>query len=441
MRMTTIDAASLTALDIGSWQTVYNSSHSLGYSVLAVAAIRIAGRAGAADVDMSVRVTLGGRLLTVAVVPYFGTATATLEIQTQPFLWETGDVLLVEIQSSDAADDAVDTTAAIDGSAIAVDAEGKVAVPDTQKVDAYTARGRPIGDVGVGKTFHGLQSADVDATSVARRGAEDVTLSTLATRIPAALFSGISSLASWLRLLARKDAPDATAIAQLNDGGGGYDPAEHSGEAIGDAIATLTPPGGNEIVTVTVQDSIGAPIQDAVVVIRTAVALIDRQPTDPAGIADCSADDGTYTLVVTHPHFASHTATLTVPVSGVALTVVLAGHSITPSPAPNRVTGYAPVYDRQGNLQPDITVSYRMVNPPPAETEHGIFAGTVDSVVSDSQGLAVIEGMVLDARYEIWRGEPDAPKLRPVVVEVKTADLDGHGNLPLPPILGTRAND
>ena len=76
--------------------------------------------------DVSVRVTLGGRLLTVAVVPYFGTATATLEIQTQPFLWETGDVLLVEIQSSDAADDAVDTTVAIDGSAMAVDAEGKV---------------------------------------------------------------------------------------------------------------------------------------------------------------------------------------------------------------------------------------------------------------------------------------------------------------------------
>ena len=61
---------------------------------------------------------------------------------------------------------------------VAVDAEGKVAVPDTQKVDAHTARGRPIGDVGVGKTFHGLQSADVDATSVARRGAEDVTLTT-----------------------------------------------------------------------------------------------------------------------------------------------------------------------------------------------------------------------------------------------------------------------
>jgi hypothetical protein len=55
---------------------------------------------------------------------------------------------------------------------LAVDAAGKVTVPDTQKVDAHTARGRAIGDVGEGNTAHLLQAADAGATAVARPGDE-----------------------------------------------------------------------------------------------------------------------------------------------------------------------------------------------------------------------------------------------------------------------------
>jgi hypothetical protein len=124
---------------------------------------------------------------------------------------------------------------------LAVDGDGKVAVPDTQKVDVHTARGRAIGDVGEGNTAHLLQAADTGDTTVARKGANAVTLTTaedkldtLLSRITSTLFAGITSLGNWLRLLARKDAGDATAKSELNDGGGGYDEATDSQEAIRD---------------------------------------------------------------------------------------------------------------------------------------------------------------------------------------------------------------
>lgn len=56
----------------------------------------------------------------------------------------------------------------------------------------------------------------------------------LVARITSTLFDGITSLAKWLRLLARKDAGDATAKSELNTGGGAYDETTDSTEAIRD---------------------------------------------------------------------------------------------------------------------------------------------------------------------------------------------------------------
>lgn len=47
------------------------------------------------------------------------------------------------------------------------------------------------------------------------------------------ILAGITSLAAWLRAMARMDAPDATAIAELNAAGGTYAAATDSLEAIG----------------------------------------------------------------------------------------------------------------------------------------------------------------------------------------------------------------
>lgn len=62
-------------------------------------------------------------------------------------------------------------------------------------------------------------------------------VSTLLTRIPAALFSGITSLANWLGLIAAKHTGDTTARTELNATGAGsgtYNETTDSGEAVRD---------------------------------------------------------------------------------------------------------------------------------------------------------------------------------------------------------------
>lgn len=52
------------------------------------------------------------------------------------------------------------------------------------------------------------------------------------------ILTGITSLAAWLRGMARKDAMNSTAKTELNTGGGAYDETTDSQEAIKDALAT-----------------------------------------------------------------------------------------------------------------------------------------------------------------------------------------------------------
>lgn len=57
-----------------------------------------------------------------------------------------------------------------------------------------------------------------------------------------AILAGITSLPKWLRALARKDAPDATALSEINSGGGEYSAATDSQEAIKDSISAANDP-------------------------------------------------------------------------------------------------------------------------------------------------------------------------------------------------------
>lgn len=51
------------------------------------------------------------------------------------------------------------------------------------------------------------------------------------------ILTGITNLAAWLRALARKSAPDATALSEINTGGGTYDAATDSLEAAAESLA------------------------------------------------------------------------------------------------------------------------------------------------------------------------------------------------------------
>lgn len=80
-------------------------------------------------------------------------------------------------------------------------------------------------------------------TASAQMGDLNTSLNTLLTRIPATLFSGITSLAQWLGMLAGKQAGNSTARAELRATGAGsgtYDETTDSLEALRDKGMTLT---------------------------------------------------------------------------------------------------------------------------------------------------------------------------------------------------------
>jgi hypothetical protein len=68
----------------------------------------------------------------------------------------------------------------------------------------------------------------------------------------AAVFSGITSLANWLRALTRSSTPDATALSEINTGGGTYAVGADSLEAGGTTRAAIAASAGNIVAGQTI---------------------------------------------------------------------------------------------------------------------------------------------------------------------------------------------
>ena len=73
----------------------------------------------------------------------------------------------------------------------------------------------------------------------------------------ATVFSGITSLANWLRALARKDAADGTAKTAINSGGGSYNEATDAQEGMRDTAPLGTAMRGTDSANTTVPDAAG----------------------------------------------------------------------------------------------------------------------------------------------------------------------------------------
>lgn len=93
----------------------------------------------------------------------------------------------------------------------------------------------------------GIASAASSAATAASQATSAATNSgTLLTNLAtlAGKFTGITSVAHWLRALFLKRTPDATAIAEINTGGGTFDPATDAPEAIREKVDTIPTSGG-----------------------------------------------------------------------------------------------------------------------------------------------------------------------------------------------------
>jgi hypothetical protein len=76
-------------------------------------------------------------------------------------------------------------------------------------------------------------SAATAATNAADASTQAVAANAAASAV-AAILGGITSLGNWLRAIVRKDPANVTALAQINNGGGSYDPTTDSGQAVRD---------------------------------------------------------------------------------------------------------------------------------------------------------------------------------------------------------------
>lgn len=245
----------------------------------------------------------------------------------------------------------------------------------------------------------------------------------------AAILSGITSLAAWLRLLARSDTGNATAKTELNSGGGTYGESDDSLQAIQAQVAELADigSGGSYAVTVAVTSS-GSPVQGATVKIKSGSTVVDTATTNASGIAAPTANAGTYTLIVSYPtRYVSSSQSLVVD-GDESVAVSLTAISVSAPDGVGKSTGYVLCVDEHGDeiTTPNtVKITCWMVDGPGTA---GYSRSTQEiNFYNDATGLAQYQKFQQGASYAARKGDS------PEVVEFTVAEVS---TFPLPEILG-----
>lgn len=225
-----------------------------------------------------------------------------------------------------------------------------------------------------------------------------------------AIFSGITSLANWLRLFGRKDAPDATALSELNESGGAYDATTDSQEAIRDRNEAAFSGGvlaGPNSVTVTFKDA------SNVVVPNVPFTVLGKGSgqANGSGVATFGLPGGSFTLTasITNGVVFSNTAFT---VSGMTLVPIAgAAPSLPSSSNPAQCSAYLDCYDRNGEPESGVTLHHQMMIAPAAAATSFNRAPAL-TPASDVAGRLVAT-LARNATYDFWRG--NGPRQRVVV--------------------------
>lgn len=232
----------------------------------------------------------------------------------------------------------------------------------------------------------------------------------LITRIPAALFAGITSLAQWLGIIAGKTA-DAPTLAevQATTAGATYNNVTMSLEASKDehdaTQTTLAGIGGGtgtgaRTITVTVND--GATALESAKVRFTKGAETYLGTTNASGIVAFGLDDGTWTVAITLTGYSFTPTTKVVSATG-SQTYSMTAISVTASDV-GRTTGYLTCYTVAGAVAAGVVVSIRAKTLVSGET--GIaHAGGTRTGTSDAAGLVQFTNLVKGETYEIKRAD------------------------------------
>ena len=250
----------------------------------------------------------------------------------------------------------------------------------------------------------GIANAAASAATAATQATTAATnTGTLLTRIPAALFAGMTSLAQWLGLIAAKHVGNTTARTELNATGAGsgtFDETTDSEQAIrdrGDA-AWITGSGtgtGARLVTITVDDGTD-PLENATVRMSQGAESYSTT-TNASGIAVFALDDATWTVTVTKALYSFTPTTLVVNGTETA-TYSMTATVITPSSTPE-TTGYGRIR-YAGAAVVGAVVEVEITRWANGTTGSGI-TPRLFSAITDSSGDYEIEGLPRLATYRV----------------------------------------
>ncbi len=229
-----------------------------------------------------------------------------------------------------------------------------------------------------------------------------------------AVFSGISSLADWIRRIVRKDAGTAgmtTAQTEINTGGTAtFSGTADSLEAIrdrGDAAWTTGGGGGSgsgaRTVTVTVTDGTD-PLQNAVVRMTEGVNTYTAT-TNVSGVATFNLDDATYTVAISKPSYSYAGTTLAVNSDETATYAMSA--VVVPAPSdPALCAVTIPILDQYGVALADEVVEIRFNEFEAGATTTALVLSPPPTLTSDVDGLAEVT-LLREASYSVFYGQDD----------------------------------
>ena len=162
---------------------------------------------------------------------------------------------------------------------------------------------------------------------------------------------------------------------------------------------------GARTVTVTVDDGTTA-LENATVRFTEGVNTYTGS-TNASGVIVFSLDDATYTVSISKAGY-TFTPTTKIVNGTEADTYSMAAVTITAPPNASTTTGVMTVYDEEGSVESGVTVTVQIIDGPGTA---GIgYDSTEWAATSNGSGVVEFAGIILGARYKIWRGtsKPEA---------------------------------
>jgi hypothetical protein len=260
--------------------------------------------------------------------------------------------------------------------------------------------------------------------------AVEAKVDTLLSRVTSTLFSGITSMAQWLGMLAGKQTGDITARTEIRAtgaGAGAYNETTDSLEAIrdrGDA-AWITGSGGGGsgtgayTIAITVQNTSSAALQNATVRMSEG-ANSYTATTNASGVATFALDAATYSVAITKGGYQFTPTTLAVSSSD-SQTYQMSTVTITPS-EPTETTGYITVYTAARVVVSGATVELQLTRLKNGTTGSGINDALV-SRTTNASGYAEFTGLPRGAAYQLRINT--GPWYRGTTAEAATTPLVG----------------